>query len=163
MSCPFCNNKSKIIAIEKKETTTYRMHKCISCNKKFNSVEKLLLRNTMVIKRDNRREKFEEKKLLNSLSIATSKRPIPTNSLNAILEDITQTINDSDINEVSTKIISKMVISHLSRLDLISYVRYASTYQDFISIDQMSHELQELSSNPANNHQQQKLFNEQYI
>ena len=56
-----------------------------------------------------------------------------------------------------------MVISHLSRLDLISYVRYASSYQDFISINEMSRELEALSSNPEYQQEQQKLFSENYI
>ena len=95
--------------------------------------------------------------------LATSKRPIPSNAINAVVQDIIETINNSEKNEVTSRLISKMVISHLSRLDLISYVRYASSYQDFISINEMSRELEALSSNPEYQQEQQKLFSENYI
>ena len=36
------------------------MRACSNCDKKFNSVEKLLLKNITVIKRDGRRENFDE-------------------------------------------------------------------------------------------------------
>jgi len=163
MNCPFCHAKSKIIGLKSTKETIYRMRSCISCNKKFNSIEKLLLKNIIVIKRDGRRESFEENKIHKSLSIATSKRPIPINAIDAIIGDIIETINYAEKSEVSSKIISKMVISHLSRLDLVSYVRYASSYQDFISINEMSRELEALSLNPEHQQQQQKLFSENYI
>ena len=163
MNCPSCQAKSKVIGIKSNKNSIYRMRACSHCDKKFNSVEKILIKNIKIIKKDGRRENFSENKIKNSLIIATSKRPIPTNAIDAIIQDIIQTINNSEKNEITSKLISKMVISHLSRLDLISYVRYASSYQDFISIDEMSKELEALSSNPEYQQEQQQLFSESYI
>ena len=163
MNCPSCQTKSKVIGIKSNKNSIYRMRVCSNCDKKFNSVEKLLLKNITVIKSDRRRENFDENKIHKSLVVATSKRPIPTNAIDAVVQDIIETINNSEKNEVTSRLISKMVISHLSRLDLIAYVRYASSYQDFISINEMSRELEALSSNPEYQQEQQQLFSENYI
>ena len=163
MECPYCNNKTKIIATEENNQSNYKIRLCVNCSRKYNTVEKILLKDITVVKRDNRREAFNEKKIKQSLKIATSKRPIPIMSIEAIIDDIIKSINNSDNTEISTKIISQMVISHLSRLDLISYVRYASTYQDFISLDHMTQELNKLSISSSHNYRQQELFSEKFL
>ena len=60
MNCPSCQTKSKVIGIKSNKNSIYRMRVCSNCDKKFNSVEKILLKNITVIKRDRRREKFDE-------------------------------------------------------------------------------------------------------
>ena len=89
------------------------MRACSNCDKKFNSIEKLLLKNITVIKRDGRRENFDENKIHKSLVVATSKRPIPSNAIDAVIQDIIETINNSEKNEVTSRLISKMVILSL--------------------------------------------------
>ena len=155
MECPYCNNKTKIIATEENNQSNYKIRLCVNCSRKYNTIEKILLKDITIVKRDNRREAFDEKKIKQSL--------IPIMSIEAIIDDIIKSINNSDNTEISTKIISQMVISHLSRLDLISYVRYASTYQDFISLDHMTQELNKLSMSSSHNYRQQELFSEKFL
>ena len=86
--------------------------------------------------------------MLTSLRIAPRKRPLPEGALIAIVEDIERRVLGADRGEVSSRILSEMVISRLKDLDPIAYMRYASLYHQFVSIEQMLEELGRIALSP---------------
>ena len=115
----------------------------------------------MVLKRDGRRERFQCEKLLHSLRVAASKRPLPAGAIEAIADDIEQRLSASGQPEVGSRVIGEMAITHLRRLDPIAYIRFASAYRQFVSLDDMLAELQQLGSSPLPPAEQPRLFHDE--
>lgn len=102
----------------------------------------------MVVKKDGRREEFQRQKLLTSLRIAARKRPLPHGSLDAIVDDIERRVMGTAHGEVGSRILSEMVITRLKDLDPIAYIRFASLYHQFVSLEQMLEELERIALAP---------------
>lgn len=152
MNCPFCGKdaSSETSAVETREAggSVYRQRRCPSCDEPFTTVEQVQPAVVMVVKKDGRREEFQRQKMLTSLNIATRKRPIPQGALNAIVEDIERRVMGTSHGEVGSRVLSEMVISRLKDLDPIAYIRFASLYRQFVSLEQMLEELERIALAP---------------
>ena len=115
----------------------------------------------MVVKKDGRREEFQREKLLHGLRMAAQKRPLPANAVEAIVDDIEQRLMAAGRAEVSSRIIGEMAITQLKTLDPIAYIRFASIYRQFVSVDDMLHELDQLTFSPVPPAAQARLFDDE--
>jgi len=98
----------------------------------------------MVIKTDQKRETFNRDKILKSMVIACNKRPISMEKLNTEVDKIIQDINDLGQPEVTSKRVGEIVMKHLSALDQVAYVRFASVYRQFRDVDAFRAELDKI-------------------
>jgi transcriptional repressor NrdR len=96
----------------------------------------------MVIKRDGRRQAFDRTRILNGLIKACEKRPVSVESIEAVVDDIEHDIRKKYDREISSKDIGEMVMTRLSVLDEVAYVRFASVYRQFKDVNQFMSELQ---------------------
>ncbi len=116
--------------------TIRRRRICQACQYRFTTREYVEVRLPRVIKKDGRRCQFLTSKLRRGLMLALEKRPLPTqdveNLLTAILEKISQ---DAQSDEITTKRIGYIVMSMLKQTDAVAYVRFASVYQSFNSVE----------------------------
>lgn len=102
----------------------------------------------MIIKRDRRRESFDSEKLLNSLSTACAKRPLPVGTIEEMVAEIRNELSSTADSEISSEIIGTMVMTKLKEMDRIAYIRFASVYLDFNDPDQFKSEVESLEMNP---------------
>ena len=98
----------------------------------------------MVIKKDGRREKFERQKVLNGLLKACEKRPVALRQLEEITQTIEREIRSQGLSEVNSEIIGEMVMEHLSKVDEVAYVRFASVYRQFKDLNVFIEELKDI-------------------
>lgn len=116
----------------------------------------------MVAKKDGRREEFQREKLLSGLRIAARKRPLPSGAVEAIVEDVEQRLMAANRSEVPSRVIGEMAIARLKPLDPIAYIRFASVYHQFVSLDEMLEELNRLARSPIGlAPEQAKLFEDE--
>lgn len=152
MNCPFCGKdaSSETTVVDTRELAggVYRRRRCASCDEPFTTVEQVQSTVVMVVKKDGRREEFQRQKLLTSLRIAARKRPLPHGSLDAIVDDIERRVMGTTHGEVGSRILSEMVITRLKDLDPIAYIRFASLYHQFVSLEQMLEELERIAFAP---------------
>jgi transcriptional repressor NrdR len=94
----------------------------------------------MVVKRDGRREAFDQQKLLNGLLRAATKRPLELSVLEALVERITETVRSSG-GEVGAERIGELALGGLMALDSVAAVRFASVYRKFEDISEFEAEL----------------------
>ncbi|MCH7978042.1 MAG: transcriptional regulator NrdR, partial [Acidobacteria bacterium] len=90
MKCPFCGHpEDKVVdSRESKEGQAIRRRReCLSCKRRFTTYERLDEIPYMIVKKDNRREKFDRQKILSGLLRACEKRPISMNQLEAIVNE----------------------------------------------------------------------------
>lgn len=138
MRCPFCSeNHDRVVdSRESRDGATIRRRReCVSCGRRFTSYEQIEDIPYMVVKHDGTREEFSRKKLLAGLLKACEKRPIPTKSLEAIVDQAESRLTEREDREVSTQEIGAFVMERLKELDQVAYVRFASVYRRFEDID----------------------------
>tara|TARA_Y100000817_G_scaffold224605_1_gene177571 strand:- start:496 stop:975 length:480 start_codon:yes stop_codon:yes gene_type:complete len=151
MICLYCDStQSKVVDSRDISKGIRRRRECLECNKRFTTYETIQTKSVIVTKTDGRIEQFDEEKIWNSLNKACAKRPISNRSLNKILLDIESEIEISGKNEISTKKIGQKIMAGLESLDRVAYIRYASVYREFESIESFRKEIDSLLSNKKN-------------
>ena len=151
MICLYCDStQSKVVDSRDISKGIRRRRECLECNKRFTTYETIQTKSVIVTKTDGRIEQFDEEKIWNSLNKACAKRPISNRSLSKIILDIESEIEISGKNEISTKKIGQKIMAGLENLDRVAYIRYASVYREFESIESFRKEIDSLLSNKKN-------------
>jgi len=147
MKCPFCNHMEDKV-VDSRETTggdtIRRRRECLACERRFTTYERIDEVPYMVIKKDGRREKFDRHKVLGGLLKACEKRPVSMAKLSELVDQVESKVTDSPDREISTIDIGEFLMSSLSDLDKIAYVRFASVYRDFQDEQAFFNELKNL-------------------
>jgi transcriptional repressor NrdR len=102
-----------------------------------------------VIKRDDRREPFDHKKLRHGIVSALSKRPVSSDQIEEAIERITHRLQTMGEREVDSRYIGDLVMEELRRLDEVAYVRFASVYRSFQDVTEFQEEIARLQSLPS--------------
>ena len=147
MKCPFCGfEESKVIDSRATDegTTIRRRRECIKCAKRFTSYEKVETVPIIVIKKDTNREVFDRDKVLNGIIKACEKRPVSSETIEQITDEIENVIYNSLEKEVTSEKIGEMVMEKLRKIDDVSYVRFASVYRQFKDINTFMDELNKI-------------------
>lgn len=132
MRCPYCGYEdTAVLETRDAEGATRRRRECQKCQKRFTTYERVENVDLVVIKKDGRREKFEREKLKRGIVKATEKRPISTELVSAIVDEIEQELRNKDTIEASSKNIGNLVLKKLKKVDKVAYIRFASVYLDF--------------------------------
>ena len=146
MKCPFCGaNNCDVSDTRHIEDSSIikRRRECSRCKKRFTTFERVEIPPLTVIKSDGKREVFELEKLRKGIRMACLKRPVPEDTVERIISEIEMELHDY-IMEVPSKTIGEMVLKRLKKIDEVAYVRFASIYRKFNSIDTFLKELRKL-------------------
>ena len=147
MKCPFCGeDTTKVIDSRPSDdnTSIRRRRVCEVCSRRFTTYEKLEIFPLMVVKKDERREAYSRDKLTAGIVMACHKRPLPTDAVNRLVDDIETTIFNKYEKEVHSAIIGELVMEKLRTLDEVAYVRFASVYRSFTDVNTFAEELKNL-------------------
>jgi transcriptional repressor NrdR len=147
MNCPFCNNTDTKV-VDSRETSdgkiTRRRRECLKCETRFSTYEEVELLRLSVIKRDGRKVDFDKAKIESGIREALKKRPVKEEKISKIMSDIEYEIQSQDKTEIVTREIGKIVLKKLRELDEVAYVRFASVYKSFGSVESFKKELDSL-------------------
>ncbi|MDR1298330.1 MAG: transcriptional regulator NrdR [Deltaproteobacteria bacterium] len=150
MKCPFCgqlDNKVIDSRLSRDSVAVRRRRECLICNKRFTTYEKVEVHIPMLIKRDGRREPYSREKLARSIYVATQKRPVPVNVIDNFLDYHEHQLQESGYQEVKTTEIGEKVSDFLRITDEVAYVRFASVYKEFKSLEDFQQEIRQLDEN----------------
>jgi len=137
MKCPYCNNlEDKVIdsRISKDGGTIRRRRECLSCQKRFTTHERIEDTLPSIIKKDNRREPYDRRKILEGLKKACQKRNISIETLEVITDKIEKQILERGMKEIKSSEVGEKIMDELQELDAVAYVRFASVYRSFTDI-----------------------------
>ena len=150
MNCPYCDyHDSKVIDSRDVNEGIRRRRQCLSCGSRFTTYERLQPAGLFVIKKDQRREEFDRNKLLTGIRKACEKRPLPTGTVDKLVDDIEAELYHLGRAEVPSAVIGDMVMERLKSLDHIAYIRFASVYREFTDITTLKQEIDTLVSSQA--------------
>ena len=147
MKCPFClHSDDKVIDSRegKAGDLIRRRRECLKCGRRFTTYERIDEIPYMVIKKDGRRERFERQKILQGLLRSCEKRPVPTQKLEGLVDELERFVNEAPQRERPTKEIGEHLMQRLKKLDKVAYVRFASVYLDFKDVKEFMAELKGL-------------------
>ncbi|OGS45467.1 MAG: transcriptional regulator NrdR [Elusimicrobia bacterium RIFOXYD2_FULL_34_15] len=146
MKCPFCGRNDCDVSDTRhieESSIIKRRRECIHCKKRFTTYERVEIPPLTVIKSDGKRDPFNVEKLKRGIRMACVKRPIPEDIIEKIISEIEMELQDF-IMEVPSKTIGEMVLKSLKKIDEVAYVRFASIYRKFDSVDTFLKELEKL-------------------
>ena len=147
MNCPYCGyHDSKVIDSREVNDGIRRRRQCLSCDSRFTTYERVQPVSLFVIKKDKRREEFSRNKLLIGIRRACEKRPLPTGTVDKLVDDIEAELYRLGKAEVPSAVIGDMVMERLKNLDYIAYIRFASVYREFTDITALKQEVDTLVS-----------------
>ena len=144
MKCPFCDNPdTKVIDSRPTEEghAIRRRRGCDRCSKRFTTYEKVEETILMVVKKDNRREVFDRKKVLGGIVKACEKRPVSMETIERAVSEIEATLQNSLDREVTSVHVGELVMEQLKEIDQVAYVRFASVYKQFKDVNAFMEEL----------------------
>jgi transcriptional repressor NrdR len=134
MRCPYCHVDNDRVLDTRAAEDGYMVRRkrvCNTCNRKFATLEKieqLLLR---IVKRDDTREPLDREKIRRGIERACSKRNIQSAVVERAVQDIEADIYRKFDSEVPASEVGRIVMKHLSKLDEVAYIRFASVYHEF--------------------------------
>lgn len=150
MKCPYCNAAdTKVIDSRPAEdnSSIRRRRQCETCGKRFTTYEKLETMPLMVIKKDRSREPYDRSKIESGIIHSCHKRPVSTQQIKQVIDEIENQIFNMEEKEVETTVIGELVMKKLKQLDEVAYVRFASVYREFKDVNTFMEELGKLLKN----------------
>jgi transcriptional repressor NrdR len=146
VNCPYCGGQeSTVIDSRGLDEVVRRRRKCLACNARFTTYERIQPHDIFIIKKDGRREEFSRDKLLSGIHKACEKRPLPTGAIDKFVEAIEAELYKAGKSEVSSSYIGDLVMEGLRKLDHIAYIRFASVYREFADIGDLKQEVDSLA------------------
>ena len=118
-----------------------RRRVCTNCNHRFTTYERIEHPQIIVIKNGGTWELFNREKLLAGLNRASEKTTVTSLQLERLVNDIEQQLYASADLDIESSRVGEMVMTRLSLLNEVAYVRFASVYRRFQDIAGFEREL----------------------
>ncbi|MBR6078644.1 MAG: transcriptional repressor NrdR [Treponema sp.] len=154
MRCPSCGSLDDKV-IESRSMVNgesiRRRRECNQCHYRFTSYERIEEKPFMVVKKDGRREPFDQEKLARGIERALEKRPISTSMVDQIVTEIEDEAYTQGkmSREISTSDLGEIVLRRLNDVDKVAYIRFASVYKHFSNLAEFITEVQKLEENDS--------------
>ncbi len=134
MRCPYCHVDNDRVLDTRAAEGGYMVRRkriCISCQRGLATTEKIEKLSVRVVKSDQTREPLDREKIRRGIERACSKRSIPSATIERVVQDIETDIYNNYESEVTSAQVGDIVMQHLTGLDQVAYIRFASVYREF--------------------------------
>ena len=151
MNCPFCrNDDSRVVDSRPVEdgTAIRRRRECPQCGQRFSTQELALLN---IIKRSGASEPFSREKVLVGVRKACQGRPVNEDDLVLLAQRVEETLRGTGQAEIEAQEVGMAILAPLRELDEVAYLRYASVYRNFASLEDFEGEIALLRALPSSN------------
>lgn len=135
MICPFCRYAdSRVVDSRSTDdgTSIRRRRLCPECGRRFSTIETASL---TVIKRSGASEPFSRAKIIAGVRKACQGRPVGEDDLARLAQKVEETIRSTGAAEVDAHEIGLSILGPLRELDEVAFLRFASVYQAFDSLE----------------------------
>jgi transcriptional repressor NrdR len=144
MRCPFCRSSDSRV-VDSREVdegqAIRRRRSCSHCNRRFTTVEEAVL---AVVKRSGVTEPFSRDKVISGVSRACQGRPVDEDALAQLAQRVEESIRATGCAEIPSHEVGLAILGPLRDLDEVAYLRFASVYRSFSSIEDFEKEISDL-------------------
>jgi len=120
---------------------TRRRRACAACGRRFTTVEESVL---AVVKRSGVTEPFSREKVVGGVRRACQGRPVDEDALAQLAHRVEETVRAGGAAEVPSHEVGLAILGPLRELDEVAYLRFASVYRSFSSIEDFEKEIADL-------------------
>ena len=141
MHCPFCRHSDTKVSDSRATedgSAIRRRRLCPACERKFTTVEQIVL---TVVKRSGVIEPFSREKVIRGVSKACKGRPVTPAQLASLAQRVEDSLRASGQAEIPAEQIGVAILGPLEELDAVAYLRFASVYKNYQSIDDFQREI----------------------
>jgi len=146
MKCPKCTHENSKV-IESRDTgegdSIRRRRECLKCNYRFTTYERTERPNLAVVKKNGERELFDRHKLAAAILRSVGKFLRSDVEIDEIVSYVEDELHALGTGEVSSKQVGDMVLKELARRNEVAYVRFASVYRNFSSLEEFERAIAE--------------------
>jgi len=150
MICPFCRHDDSRVVDSRpvsEGTEIRRRRECPKCGQRFSTQEVALLN---IIKRSGATEPFSREKVLVGVRKACQGRPVNEDDLVLLAQRVEETLRSTGQAEIEAQEVGLAILAPLRELDEVAYLRYASVYRNFASLEDFEGEIALLRALPSN-------------
>jgi transcriptional repressor NrdR len=147
--CPFCNHKdSRVLEsrLHSGNSSVRRRRECEGCKKRFTTFERVEIFQLLIVKSSGEREPYNASKLKDGISRACAKTSVTAEQIDELIEEVEIELQACSKREVSSSTLGELILIRLKSLNEVAYVRFASVYRQFQSVDDFIAELSRLKS-----------------
>jgi transcriptional repressor NrdR len=146
MFCPFCEHKDSRVLESRLtgENSVRRRRQCEQCEKRFTTYERVEVIQLLVIKRSGSREPYMREKIRAGVARACSKTMVTAEQVDDLVDSVENELAALGKREIPATLLGELALSRLRSLDQVAYVRFASVYRQFRSIEDFVAELDTL-------------------
>lgn len=151
MKCPFCGDPNTQVTDTRENEegdVVRRRRRCVHCDKRFTTYERIDLKMPHVVKRNGNRSEFDHGKLAGSMTLALRKRPVTVEAVDAAIGRIEARLLALGEAEIPSEKVGELVMRELKKLDKVAYIRFASVYRNFADVDEFSEVIREVKARP---------------
>lgn len=152
MRCPYCRfADSRVVDSREQDEgqVIRRRRSCPECGRRFTTVEEATL---AVIKRSGVTEPFSRQKVVSGVRRACQGRPVDDDQLAQLAQTVEEVIRATGAAEVHSDEVGLAILGPLRALDEVAYLRFASVYQAFSSIDDFDKAITDLRAEHSSMH-----------
>jgi transcriptional repressor NrdR len=142
--CPFCRNSDSRV-VDSREVdegqVIRRRRSCTACGRRFTTVEEAVL---AVVKRSGVTEPFSRDKVVVGVRRACQGRPVDEDALQRLAQRVEESIRSGGVAEIPSHEVGLAILGPLRELDEVAYLRFASVYRSFSSVEDFEKEIADL-------------------
>lgn len=139
MRCPRCGTEEGKVVDSRSVRdgrAVRRRRECLECGERFTTYEALETQPVLVVKRSGERVGYSRAKVILGVTKACEKRPVSLEEIEMIVDAVEHKLAGSGRREVPSEQIGLAVLDQLRQVDEVAYVRFASVYRSFQSVDE---------------------------
>ncbi|MFZ9441954.1 MAG: transcriptional regulator NrdR [Candidatus Nanopelagicaceae bacterium] len=148
MNCPYCRQADSRVVDSRpidEGSSIRRRRECATCGKRFTTQEMAIL---SVIKRSGATEPFSREKVIAGVRKACQGRPVNDDDLALLAQRVEESLRATGQAEIEAQEVGMAILAPLRELDEVAYLRYASVYRNFNSLDDFEGEIALLRALP---------------
>lgn len=149
MHCPACRYKDSRVLdsrVAEDGSSIRRRRECRSCGKRFTTLEQMQL---VVVKRSGVMEPFSREKVITGVRKACKGRPVSETDLAKLGQQVEESLRAAGQGEVEADEVGLAILRPLRALDAIAYLRFASVYHHYESVEDFEAAIEQLKASGA--------------
>lgn len=144
MRCPYCRHGDSRVTDSRAVDDgggIRRRRQCPACERRFTTIEQMQM---IVVKRSGVAEPFNRDKVINGVRKACKGRPVTEDQLARLGQEVEETLRASGLPEIPADEVGVAILGPLRKLDEVVYLRFASVYRQYESVDDFEAEIARL-------------------
>ncbi len=149
MRCPVCQNfENRVLESRPADSgnSVRRRRECLKCGYRFTTYERVEVAPITVIKRGGQRELFDRSKLFQGAMRACEKSGVSEIDLERVVSEVESNLQQRSLREIASLEIGMLVLTQLRTVSDVAYIRFASVYSQFQSLEDFLKVLEQLRS-----------------